>query len=130
MKDIVREWVEKAEADFLTARRELRVSGERVNHDIICFLSQQCVEKYLKGFLQEHDITFERTHDLATLLNLALPVAPLWESWRSGFRRLSTYAVEFRYPGEWADEGNAKTSFQIAASFREEVHSLLNLPTG
>lgn len=128
MKDIVREWVEKAESDFMTARRELRVHSERTNFDIVCFPSQQCVEKYLKGYLQEHDVVFDRTHDLVTLLNLALAFTPLWESWRASFRRLATYAVEFRYPGEWADQEQAPTSFQIASSFRSDVRSTLNLP--
>jgi HEPN domain-containing protein len=127
MKDIVREWVEKAELDLMTARRELRVTGERVNYDIVCFLAQQCVEKYLKGYLQEHDVTFDRTHDLVALLNLALPTAPLWESWRTSFRRLTSYAVEFRYPGEWAAADQAKLSFEIASSFRDEARTALGL---
>jgi HEPN domain-containing protein len=128
MKDIVREWVEKAEADFMTATREKSARTNRVNHDIVCFLSQQCVEKYLKGFLQEHEISFDRTHDLVALLTLAPPVAPLWESWRSGFRRLSSYAVEFRYPGEWADTNQSRTAFEIASSFRMEARTVLDLP--
>ena len=50
MKPITGEWVEKAEADVRSARRELRVR-DHPNYDLVCFLSQQCAEKYLKGGL-------------------------------------------------------------------------------
>jgi HEPN domain-containing protein len=62
MKPITREWVEKAEADFATARRELRVRKEP-NLDAVCFHCQQCVEKYLKGRLQQDRIVFAKTHN-------------------------------------------------------------------
>ncbi len=65
MKPITREWVEKAEEDFRVARRE---QGARpAAHNAVCFHAQQCVEKYLKAFLQEHDLPFYRTHDLEAL---------------------------------------------------------------
>ncbi len=36
MKAATAEWVEKAEADFRSAQRELRVRS-RPNHDLVCF---------------------------------------------------------------------------------------------
>ena len=30
-------------------------------YDIICFLSQQCIEKYLKAWLQENSVPFTKT---------------------------------------------------------------------
>jgi HEPN domain-containing protein len=36
MKPITQEWVDKAEADFSTAQRELAVQNQR-NNDAICF---------------------------------------------------------------------------------------------
>jgi HEPN domain len=42
------EWVAKAEADFASMQRENSVV-QSPNYDLICFLAQQCVEKYLKG---------------------------------------------------------------------------------
>ena len=50
MKPLTSEWVEKAEADRSTARRELRVR-KAPNFDAVCFHSQQCAEKYLKAVL-------------------------------------------------------------------------------
>lgn len=88
MKPLTREWVEKAEGDFATARRELRVR-QAPNYDAVCFHAQQCAEKYLKACLQEADIPFGRTHNLLALLGLLLPVEPVLETWRSYLRALA-----------------------------------------
>jgi HEPN domain-containing protein len=97
MKQITREWVTKAEADFGTARREFDVTGDR-NNDAVCFHGQQCAEKYLKARLQEADIAFMRTHDLTILLDLVLPVEPDWEGLRGELHQLTAFAVESRFP--------------------------------
>src|SRR5437764_11261610 len=95
MTEITREWVEKAEGDYHSAKLEIRPPLGKPNYDLVCFLSQQCVEKYLKGYPVNHGIHFTKTHDLAFLLDLALPREPLWESWRNAFERITEYAVEF-----------------------------------
>src|SRR5262249_34403281 len=46
-----REWVRKAEADYLAARKLAR--GSVPLHDQSCFLFQQPTEKYLKALLEE-----------------------------------------------------------------------------
>src|SRR6266508_6150751 len=93
MKPITGEWVDKAEGDFATAEREFRVSVEP-NHDAVCFHTQQCAEKYLKAYLQEAEIPFRKTHDLAELLDSAVAIAPEWEKLRQGLNALSSFAVE------------------------------------
>jgi HEPN domain-containing protein len=50
MKPLTREWIDKAEGDFATARREIRIR-KAPNYDAVCFHAQQCVEKYLKARL-------------------------------------------------------------------------------
>ena len=67
MKPLTSEWVEKAEGDFATASREIRVR-KSPNYDAVCFHTQQCAEKYLKAFLQEAEIPFGKTHHLIALL--------------------------------------------------------------
>ena len=55
MNEVTREWVDKAESDFDTA--DLTLHGrEAPIIDAVCFHSQQCAEKYLKAFLQEHRV--------------------------------------------------------------------------
>ena len=77
MKPITREWVAKAEGDWDSAQREYR-ARHRPNYDAACFHAQQCAEKYLKARLEEAKIAFGRTHNLTSLLTLALAVEPTW----------------------------------------------------
>jgi len=51
MNPLTLEWVEKAEGDFITARRELHARA-KPNYDAACFHAQQMAEKYLKTMLQ------------------------------------------------------------------------------
>jgi HEPN domain-containing protein len=124
MTPIIQEWIEKAESDFRVASRELKVQ-EGASLDAVCFHCQQCIEKYVKGFLEWNGIEFPKTHNLTVLLDLALPVAPLWESWRRGFKAVSDFAVEFRYPGEHATREVAKHAFAICDSFRKDIREIM-----
>jgi HEPN domain-containing protein len=47
-------------------------------HNTVCFLCQQCIEKYLKAKLNEAGIFFTKTHNLEDLLKLVTPVEPGW----------------------------------------------------
>ncbi len=60
------EWVDKAEGDCISSRREVRAFF-KPNYDSACFHAHQCAEKYLKAFLQEHHVVFPKTHDLIVL---------------------------------------------------------------
>ena len=125
MKPITQEWVSKAEGDFATADRELQAQTN-LNYDAVCFHSQQCVEKYLKACLQEEDIFFNRTHDLNTLLDLILPVVPDWSTMLPNLDILTTYAVEFRYPGISATEALATQAFQDCVVIRQTIRQYLS----
>jgi HEPN domain-containing protein len=76
MKPLTREWIEKAEGDFVMAQREMR-ARKSPNYDGICFHCQQCIETYFKARLQEAGTVFPFTHDLGELLVLLLPIEPL-----------------------------------------------------
>ena len=69
MKVEALEWVQKAEGDMNTARRESIVKKDP-NHDAVCFHAQQCAEKYLKALFIETGLPLTRTHDLEILLSL------------------------------------------------------------
>jgi HEPN domain-containing protein len=128
MKPITEEWVEKAEGDFASMGREIR-ARKRQNHDGACFHAQQCVEKYLKAKLQEESITFTRTHDLAVLLALLLPVEPTWVLLEPDMNVLTEYAVRFRYPGDVASRTEALDASRMCKRIRLEVRKSLGLPT-
>jgi len=112
MKALTKEWIKKAEKDVGTARREFAVKKD-ANWDAVCFHVQQAVEKYLKGMLQEYEISFSKTHDLSVLLNLLLPDFPELSVLEDDLEWLSAFAVEFRYPGEEALEEDAKQALKL-----------------
>jgi HEPN domain-containing protein len=126
MKPTTREWVLKAENDFKAASQLLR-SRKALVPDAVCFLCQQSVEKYLKARLVEAGLAFPRTHDLLQLLNLCLPVEPLWAAFGQRLDAMSDYAVDFRYPGHSASAKEAKVAHKHAASFRTEARRGLGL---
>jgi len=66
-RELVLQWLDKAAADF-DAAEQLCAQGDRFR-EIIAFLCQQAVEKYLKAFLVRHQIEFPKTHDIAKLLD-------------------------------------------------------------
>jgi HEPN domain-containing protein len=101
MNPLTTEWIEKAEGDYLVAIREMRMRTSPV-YDAVCFHAQQCIEKYLKAILQEHKIHFTKTHDLVELAGLCSSLYPEIEFQRPLLESLNRYAVQFRYPGEFA----------------------------
>lgn len=126
MKETTREWVAKAEGDFLTAEREF--TAKKPNYDATCFHTQQCAEKYLKAWLNEHGVRFQKTHDLLVLLELALPVDQAFETLRPTLAYLTYFAFEFRYPGEWADEQSARSALEHCRSIRNRARRSLGFP--
>ena len=62
-----------------------------------------------------------KTHDLSALLDLVLPLEPLWEVFRPQLEILTSYAVVFRYPGESATRERAKTAVAHANAIRQRV---------
>jgi HEPN domain-containing protein len=67
LRGLVLQWLDKVAADF-DAAEQLCAMGGRFR-EIIAFLCQQAVEKYLKALLVRHQIEFPKTHDIAKLLD-------------------------------------------------------------
>ena len=126
MKKIVKEWIAKAEGDYSSALREYR-ARKSPNHDSACFHAQQCIEKYFKGTLQKHNISFSKTHDLTVLLGMCVAKYPIWSAWENELKTLSHFAVLFRYPGESATKEDAKLAVQIMKKFRAGIRTSLRL---
>lgn len=126
MKREVIEWVDKAEGDFVSAGREYR-ARKRPNYDAACFHAQQSAEKYLKAYLQTLNIPIPKTHDLVRLL-ADVPSTPALESFRVGLAALTSYAVEYRYPGECATAEVARDALRLSGAIRKELRHLLGLP--
>jgi HEPN domain-containing protein len=113
MNEITKEWVDKTENDFDAA--DLTLHGREMPIvDAVCFHSQQCAEKYLKAFLQEHRIRFERRHELNVLLDLCVPLDGEFETLRDTLQSLEHYAVLIRYPGLIVPVEMAEQAFSAA----------------
>lgn len=122
----VRDWVVKAEEDYEVLRTLIRKRKPNVSN-AVCFHAQQCAEKYLKAFLIRHRIPFPKTHDLLDLLELAKQVDSTLELLRPDLAHLEPYAVEFRYPGEFATHHEANRSVRVAAHLREAFQNRLGI---
>ena len=117
------EWIQKAEGDYDAIALHQQVVSP--NFDLICFHAQQCAEKYLKAWLQEANIPFDKTHDLVKLLDLIVLTIPAWEV---NLLTLSRHAVDFRYPGKSAAANDAEQAVQICTEVRQAIRSELKLP--
>ncbi len=124
MNDTVKEWIDKAERDLATAKREL-ATVEQPNYDAVCFHAQQGIEKLMKALLIQLGAIPTKTHDLSFLDQLLSPVCPKW-SWPSDdLRFLTRAAVAFRYPGESADREEAAQALDISDRLRGKLLLLL-----
>ncbi len=126
MRADAKAWVAKAEGDYHDVLRGIR-ARRHPNYDGVCFHAEQCVEKYLKARLVDAGLAFPRTHDLARLLDLILPLDPLWETWRADLNLLGSFAVEYRYPGESATKEDARHAGRLCQTIRARIRESLGL---
>ncbi|MCY2925918.1 MAG: HEPN domain-containing protein [Planctomycetota bacterium] len=77
MNSTVKEWVDKAQADFAMAGREMR-AGRRRSNDGIYFHAQPCIEKLMKAILTDRgDVPPGKTQGVRNLLS-AIRHGPTW----------------------------------------------------
>ena len=119
MKPLTREWIKKAENDYLVSRKIFEL--EQSIFDAVSFHSQQCVEKYLKAVLQENVIPFEKTHNLGYLLDLCKDFVPELLNYELELKELSNSAVEIRYPGSSVSRQDAQTHLASARTVRRII---------
>lgn len=126
MNEIAEEWAFKAEEDFKSANL-LMYAGETPIPDYVCFHCQHCAEKYLKAYLQEHEIEFERKHDLSPLLELCVTLDEDFEVLDDEIRELDRFAVIVRYPGIIMKADTAEEALNMAERVRGVVRRKLGI---
>ncbi len=117
----VREWVEKAEHDLVTAEQALKLR-RRCPFDTVCFHAQQCAEKYLKALLVSRSTPFPKVHDIGELMALVpAEMRPPLDATEQ--ERLALYAVACRYPGgcKQLARADAKGAVALAKRIRKTV---------
>jgi len=97
-KQLVKEWLRKADRNLIAAKHELMQEG-LITEDV-CFNCQQAAEKYLKAFLVARQIYFNKIHDIKEILALCIKEEPAFETLSyEEIEELTDYAVDVRYPG-------------------------------
>jgi HEPN domain-containing protein len=124
-RDLVRQWLAKADEDLNAARTLL--SLDTAFFSTIGFHCQQAAEKYLKAFLTSRQIEFPKTHDLSLLLGFVSTVAPSLAESLEEVADLTSYGVEIRYPGDIPEVTNedAAEAVQLAEKVREAIQGAL-----
>lgn len=125
VRDLVLEWIVKAEDDFDDA--DTLLSPQRSRLGGVAFHSQQCAEKYLKTFLVARDVEPPKTHDIKELLGLVAAIDTALAESLHDARVLTPYGATIRYPGDFPDVTRplAKEAFDLASKVREAVREAL-----
>jgi HEPN domain-containing protein len=93
------DWLRRARSDLALASIAL---PEGALYSELCFHAQQAAEKSLKAVLIHHGVEFRKVHDLdylITRLPSHTPLPPEVEE----VAALTSYAVQFRYPGDYEE---------------------------
>ena len=117
MNGTVREWLDKAEGDYRTARREFE-AADSLSYDAVCFHAQQSVEKLMKAIMIHNKVVPPRIHNLARLSELVKPLCPGLDLAIEDLNHLTTLGMAVRYPGESADRSDAEEVLQICDRLR------------
>jgi len=121
-----REWVDKAEEDY-AATLKLN-EPQQALYGSVCFHAQQCIEKYAKAFLTEHDAEFPRTHNMNFLHSACLSLEPKLADYAKDFDQLNDYSVDIRYPGISASAEDANEAIEAMKRIRTFIRTKLDLP--
>ncbi len=105
-----RRWIRYAREDLAAAHAMLNTPSFVPRQ--ACWLAQQSAEKTLKAVLVYLQVDFPRKHDLDLLRNL---IPPDWQVGQQfpDLAALTEWAVEARYPGNWADATRADAELAV-----------------
>ncbi|MDR2964440.1 MAG: HEPN domain-containing protein [Treponema sp.] len=116
--NLVHEWFNYSTNDLISAKHLFNNLYPKQT-EIACYLSQQCAEKALKGFLFFKDTTPPKTHNLVELCQMCIIHDSNFLEIMDACADLTPYGVAVRYPNELAvDDTIAK------AAIDKEIHDI------
>ena len=123
-RDLVKEWMIKAEHDIGTAK--LVVDNDMIYTDQICYHSQQAVEKCFKAILADNELEIPKTHNLGLLVEQVSGLVEIDEIFYDIADVLDSYAIDVRYPmGDFEPSNEeAKLAFDMAQKVFSFVSNL------
>ena len=111
---LVQEWLKYSQNDLISAKHLFDDLYPKQT-EIACYLSQQCAEKALKGYLLFKDIEPPRMHNLVELCQICINNDSTFLEILDTCADLTPYGVAVRYPNELAvDEIIAKSAIEKA----------------
>jgi len=130
LRELVVQWLDRAEADLGLARRLLQ--DEEPYAWAAAFHAQQAAEKFLKALLVRSQIEFPKTHDLQQILSLVRTQDAVLADALDQAAALTQYAVQVRYPGQFPEVSShdaaeaVRQADQVAEHVRRSLESYLN----
>jgi HEPN domain-containing protein len=127
MPEATEDWIRFAENDF-EAALILFNNTNRSLYSNVCYNCQQSIEKFLKALLVKNNLEVERTHRLARLVDLLIPIYPQLHIHREALIILTNYATDSRYPGEMiVTRKRATDALELASDLRQVLKQLLEV---
>lgn len=119
IRNIVKEWIEKADHDLGSAKLIYLHLPEYF--DTIGFHCQQATEKYLKSMLKHFEIEYQRTHNLVYLLDLLSLKMDIQDEIYDKAILLNGFSVQIRYPDTtiYLTKDELETAIKISQEFRD-----------
>jgi len=118
-------WLKKAAEDLIVAR----LVWDEGHYSHACFLSQQCIEKNLKGFLLMENGRYPRTHRLVDLLTECAKHDADLSAFLPGCIVMDQYYIPTRYPdaipGGKADGLPSKKEAKETIAIADEIATFL-----
>ena len=122
---LIKEWMDFAEMDYLTAKH-LYGNMYPKPLEIICYHCQQSIEKLLKGVLISKGVTVKKTHDLGLLAEMLMDYTDVDEKYVGMCDDLTPYVVKIRYPQElFIEEYHVKEALKETEELYEWLIALL-----
>ena len=91
------EWFKHGDTDYKSANILWEHDGD---NSVICFLLQQAVEKYLKGYLIKNSGLLQQGHNTRKLCNIAKTYNSEIGKYEKDCAFLNDFYIETRYPAE------------------------------
>jgi len=124
--DYLKGWLIKANTDIKTVSILIEQSGDLLT-DIICFHSQQAIEKFLKSFLISKGVDPSYSHNLEYVQDLCIGIDSDFNKFNFG--ALTDYSVTIRYGNDFhiPSDKEASESYQLALEVKKIVLEKLNI---
>jgi HEPN domain-containing protein len=98
---LIQEWFKYSHNDLISARHLFEDLSPKQS-EIACYLSQQCAEKALKGYLFSREVEPPRVHNLVELCQICMRYDNSFLEILDACSDLTPYGVAVRYPNELA----------------------------